>query len=483
MATRLPEARRAAEDEGPNGRKSRPAVSLGRARHQKTAQAELPLGARGEAPQDQRSGEAPTAMSGNGGSGNDRLMEKVVERGNAKAALKRVRQNKGSPGVDGMTVDELPQYLAENWPALREQLLAGTYQPRPVREVEIPKNGGGVRKLGIPSALDRFLQQSILQVLQPMFDPTFSEHSHGFRPGRNAHDAVCEAQRYIQEGKRVVVDVDLEKFFDRVCHDVLVGRLEKRIGDKRMLGLIRRYLEAGIMANGVVMERYEGVPQGGPLSPLLANVLLDEVDKELERRGLSFVRYADDLNVYVRSTRAGEDAMQTLWRLYADLRLRINETKSAVARPEDRKFLGYSFWYDEGGEVRRRAAPKALDAMKERVRQITGRTRGRSLKTVVAELRSYLPGWREYFRLDETPLRFRNLESWIRRRLRLVQLKQWGRGAKVFRELRARGLSKRSAAEVAAHCKHWWRTSRHVALQTALPNSYFDRIGVPRLAS
>ena len=335
-------------------------MSLGRARHQKTAQAELPLEARGEAPQDPRSGEAPTATNGNGGSGNDRLMERVVERGNAKAALKRVRQNKGSPGVDGMTVDELPKYLVDNWETIRAQLLAGTYQPKPVREVEIPKGGGAVRKLGIPSVLDRFLQQSILQVLQPMCDPTFSEHSHGFRPGRRAHDAVCEAQQYIQDGKRVVVDVDLETFFDRVNHDVLMGRLEKRIGDKRMLGLIRRYLEAGSMANGVVMEREAGTPQGGPLSPLLANVLLDEVDKELERRGLSFVRYGDDLNVYVRSKRAGEDAMQTLRRLYAHLRLQINELKSAVARPQDRKFLGYSFWDAEGGEVKRRVAPTAL---------------------------------------------------------------------------------------------------------------------------
>ena len=459
-------------------------MSLGRATHQKAAQAELPLVARGEAPDDQRSGEAPTATNGHGGSGNDRhLMERVVERGNVKAALKRVRQNKGSPGVDGMTVDELPKYLVENWEILRAQLLAGTYQPKPVREVEIPKGGGGVRNLGIPSVLDRFLQQSILQVLQPMFDPTFSEHSHGFRPGRRAHDAVCEAQQYIQGGKRVVVDVDLEKFFDRVNHDVLMGRLEKRIGDKRMLGLIRRYLEAGIMANGVVMAREEGTPQGGPLSPLLANVLLDEVDKELERRRLSFVRYADDLNVYVRSKRAGEDAMQTLRRLYAALRLQINESKSAVARPQDRNFLGYSFWDAEGGEVKRRVAPTALAAMKARVRQITGRTRGRSLNGVVAELRSYLPGWKEYFRLDETPRRFQNLDAWIRRRLRMVQLKQWKRGAKVFRELRARGLSKRSAAEVAAYCKRWWRTAGHVGLHTALPNSYFDRIGVPRLAS
>ena len=481
MATRLLEAGTAAEDEGPNGRESKPAMSLGRAKHQKAAQAELPLRVRGDAPKDQRSGEAPTATTGNGGSGNDHLMERVVERGNAKAALKRVRQNKGSPGVDGMTVDELPKHLVASWEAIRAQLLAGTYQPKPVREVEIPKDGGGVRKLGIPSVLDRFLQQGILQVLQPMFDPTFSEHSHGFRPGRSAHDAVCEAQRYIRDGKRVVVDVDLEKFFDRVNHDVLMGRLAKRIGDKRMLGLIRRYLEAGIMVDGVVTERYEGTPQGGPLSPLLANVLLDEVDMELEKRGLSFVRYADDLNVYVRSKRAGEDAMQTLRRLYANLRLQINEAKSAVARPEDRKFLGYSFWYDEAGAVKRCVAPKAIEAMKNRVREITSRTRGRSLTAVVAELRSYLPGWRAYFRLDETPRLFHGLDAWIRRRLRMVQLKQWKQGPTVFRELRARGLSTRTAAEVAAHCRSWWRTARHVGLQTALPNRYFEQIGVPRL--
>jgi RNA-directed DNA polymerase len=252
-------------------------VSLEDAMRQKTRQLVLPLDGRGEAPRCQRSGEASTAASGNERPGTGRLMEEVVQRGNAKAALKRVRQNKGSPGVDEMTVDELPEYLAEHWGEIREQLLAGTYQPTPVKRQEIPKSGGGVRELGIPTALDRFVQQAILQVLQPRFDPTFSEHSHGFRPGRRAHDAVCEAQRYIQEGRRVVVDVDLEKFFDRVNHDVLMGKLAGRIADKRMLGLIRRYLEAGIMANGVVVERWEGTPQGGPLSPLLANVLLDEV--------------------------------------------------------------------------------------------------------------------------------------------------------------------------------------------------------------
>jgi len=458
-------------------------VSLEDAMRQKTKQLVLPLDGRGEAPRCQRSGEASTAASGNERPGTGRLMEEVVQRGNAKAALKRVRQNKGSPGVDGMTVDELPEYLAEHWEKIREELLAGTYQPRPVKRQEIPKSGGGVRELGIPTALDRFVQQAILQVLQPRFDPTFSEHSHGFRPGRRAHDAVCEAQRYIQDGRRVVVDVDLEKFFDRVNHDVLMGKLSARIEDKRTLGLIRRYLEAGIMANGVVVERVEGTPQGGPLSPLLANVLLDEVDKELEKRGLSFVRYADDLNVYVRSRRAGEDAMQTLRRLYARLRLRVNEAKSAVARPQDRKFLGYSFWYAGGGEVRRRVAPKALEAMKERVREITARNGGKSIEVVVAELRSYLAGWKQYFRLADTPSIFNGLDEWIRRRLRLVQLKQWKRGPTVFRELRARGVSEHVAAMAARFARNWWKVAGHRALQIALPTSFYVRMGVPRLAA
>ena len=456
-------------------------MSLEDARRQKTGQLVLPLEGRGEAPRSQWSGEASTAASGNERPGTDRLMEEVVQRGNAKAALKRVRQNKGSPGVDGMTVDELPKHLVENWETIRAQLLAGTYQPKPVREVEIPKSGGGVRKLGIPSALDRFIQQSILQVLQPMLDPSFSEHSHGFRPGRRAHDAVCEAQRYIQEGKRVVVDVDLEKFFDRVNHDVLMGRLEKRIGDKRMLGLIRRYLMAGIMANGVVMERYEGTPQGGPLSPLLANVLLDEVDKELEKRGLSFVRYADDLNVYVRSRRAGEDTMQTLRRLYARLRLRVNEAKSAVARPWDRKFLGYSFWVAAGRKVKRRVAPKALEAMKQRVREITDRNGGRSMRTVFAEVRSYLAGWKEYFRLAETPRVFSDLDEWIRHRLRLVQLKQWKRGTTIYREMKRLRAVEDVARQVAGNSRRWWKNSS-MLLNVALPTSYYDQAGVPRLA-
>lgn len=458
-------------------------MSLEDAMRQKTGQLVLPLDGRGEAPRCRQSGEASTAASGNERPGTDRLIEEMVQRDNAKAALKRVKQNKGSPGIDGMTVDELSDHLAENWIEIREQLLAGTYQPKPVKRQEIPKSGGGVRELGIPTALDRFVQQLILQVLQPRFDPTFSDHSHGFRPGRRAHDAVCEAQRYIQDGRRVVVDVDLEKFFDRVNHDVLMGKLEARIADKRMLGLIRRYLEAGIMANGVVVERVEGTPQGGPLSPLLANVLLDEVDKELEKRGHAFVRYADDCNVYVRSKRAGDDVMQTLRRLYARLKLRVNEAKSAVARPWDRKFLGYSFWVAPGRTVKRRVAPKALEAMKERVRGITSRNGGRSMSAGIAELRSYLAGWKQYFRLAETPRVLSDVDEWIRRRLRQAQLKQWKRGTTVYRELRARDVPERDARGAAAHARRWWKTAGHTALQTALPTSYYDRMGIPKLGA
>lgn len=452
---------------------------------QKSGQLELPFDSRGEAPRAERSGEVPTASNGNGRSGTATklLMEQVVERSNIEVAMKRVRQNKGSPGIDGMTVQELPAYVAEHWESLRASLLAGTYQPKPVRRQEIPKSGGGVRQLGIPCALDRFVQQCILQVLQPRFDPYFSEHSYGFRPGRRAHDAVRAAQKYIQQGYQWVADVDLAQFFDRVNHDVLMGRLSKRIEDKRLLGLIRGYLNAGVMAGGVVIERHEGVPQGGPLSPLLANALLDEVDKELEKRGLAFCRYADDLNVYARSKRAAEDAMQTLRGLFAKLRLQVNETKSAVARPWDRRFLGYTFWIaKKTGELKRGVAGKALETMKERVRSITSRTRGRSIPSVVAELRSYLPGWKEYFKLQERPSLFRELDGWIRHRLRMLHLKHWKNARNAYRELRARGLSETDARKVAGNLRSWWRNS-HMALNRALPPSYFDRLGLPRLAA
>lgn len=458
-------------------------MSLVGAGHQKSVQAELPLDFRGEASGGKRSGEASTAASGAGHSGTNHLLEEVVERDNLRRALKRVQANKGSPGVDGMTVEELPAYLRANWERLRAELLAGTYRPQPVRQQDIPKPGGGVRKLGIPTVVDRFLQQAILQVLSPRFDATFSAHSYGFRPGRSAHDAVRAAQRYIQGGRQWVVDLDLERFFDRVNHDVLMGRLAKRIADCRLLGLIRRFLEAGVLANGISMERHEGTPQGGPLSPLLANVLLDEVDKQLENRAHAFVRYADDCNVYVRSARAGERVMRTLRRLYARLRLRVNEAKSAVVRPWDRKLLGYSFWVARDGTVKRRVAAQAIVAMKDRVRDITGRSRGRSLASVIAELRVYLPGWKAYFRLSEQPATFRELDQWIRRRLRMVQLKHWKRGPRIFRELCARGVPPNAAASAAAHARRWWHTARHPGINLALSNRELLRLGVPSLVT
>jgi group II intron reverse transcriptase/maturase len=410
-------------------------------------------------------------------------MSQIVERSNLVRALKRVRQNKGSAGIDGMTVDELVPYLRDHWPAIREHLLTGRYQPSAVRQHEIPKGDGRMRMLGIPTVLDRFIQQAVLQVLQPRFDPTFSESSYGFRPGRRAHDAVCKAQQFVQSGRRWVVDVDLAAFFDRVNHDVLMSKLVPRIGDRRVLALIRRYLEAGMMANGIVQERREGTPQGGPLSPLLANVLLDEVDKELERRGHRFARYADDCNVYVRSKRTGERVMQALVGLYATLRLQVNTDKSAVARVWDRQFLGFSFWVAPGRTIKRRVAPKALSKMKDRLREITSRNGGRSIGQVVTMLRSYLVGWRSYFRLADTPQVFAQVEQWLHRRLRAIHLKHWKRGSTVFRELRRRGISDHVAAMAARFTGNWWRVASHAALHLALPTSYFDQLGVPRLAS
>lgn len=448
---------------------------------QKFTQLKLPLEERGEAPRAERSGQTSSATTGNGRPGKDSLMERVLRRPNLMRALKRVRRNKGSAGIDGMTVDELSDWLKDHWRRIREQLLAGTYHPQPIRRASIPKPGGGERELGIPTVLDRLIQQALLQVLQPRFDRTFSEHSHGFRPGRSAHGAIGEARGYIQSGKRWVVDVDLEKFFDRVNHDVLMGRLGKRIEDRRVLGLIRRYLNAGVMDNGVAVERYEGVPQGGPISPLLANVLLDEVDKELEQRGQAFVRYADDLRVFVKSKKAAERVMRSVIGLFGKLRLRVNEEKSAVDRAWNRPFLGVAFWVAPGRQVRVKVAPKALERMKIRVRQLTRRTRGRSLAEVVQSLRAYLLGWRGYFRIAETPRRFSDLDEWIRHRLRAYQLKQWKRGKTVFRELVARAMSRDRAAQVAANARSWWRNSA-MAIHTALPNKVFDGLGLPRLA-
>ncbi len=451
--------------------------------HQMSIQMELALEDWGESPVIERSGEAGRARRRKERSGSDGLlMEQVVARENAVEALKRVRRNKGSPGIDGMTVDELTPYLREHWPVIREQLLAGTYQPNAVKRQLIPKSGGGMRELGIPTVFDRFVQQLLLQVLQQIFDPTFSEHSHGFRPGRRAHDAVCKAQQYIQDGRRWVVDVDLEKFFDRVNHDVLMGKLDNRINDRRVLRIIRRYLAAGVLADGMVVERHEGTPQGGPLSPLLANVLLDEVDKELERRGHKFVRYADDCNVYVRSKRAGERVLAAVRQMYATLKLRINEEKSAVARVWERKFLGYSFWVAAGKIVKRRVAPKALEEMKQRVREITSRNGGRSMGQVCTELGVYLRGWKAYFKLADTNKILRELDQWIHRRLRAMQLKQWKRGTTAYRELRRREVPEWLARKGAGYGGRWWWASALGAMHTALPGTYFERLGVPRLA-
>jgi group II intron reverse transcriptase/maturase len=408
-------------------------------------------------------------------------METVLDGTNLRQALKRVRKNKGAPGIDGMTTDELPDYLRANWHQIREDLLTGRYQPQSVRQHDIPKATGGTRTLGIPTVLDRFIQQGLLQVLQPIYDPTFSEHSHGFRPGRSAHGAVKTAQRYIQEGRRWVVDIDLEKFFDRVNHDILMGRLAKKVGDRRILKLVRRYLEAGVMADGVAVRRYMGTPQGGPLSPLLANILLDEIDQELESRGHAFVRYADDLRVFVHSKKAAERVMRTLTKRFEKLHLTVNASKSAVARVWDRPFLGFAFWVAPGKKVRMRVAPESVRAMKDRVRQITGRNNGRSLPQVAGELRTYLLGWKGYFQLAGTPGVFKSLDEWIRHRLRAVQLKQWKRGTTTYRELRKRGLSSDAAAVVAAGTQRWWHTSAKL-LNTAIPNTYFVALGVPRLA-
>jgi RNA-directed DNA polymerase len=407
------------------------------------------------------------------------LMEKVCERENLERAWQRVRGNKGAPGVDGMTIDDAKSYLREHWPDIRSQLLAGAYRPQPVKRVEIPKPDGGVRKLGVPCVVDRLIQQALLQVLQKRWDPTFSEHSYGFRPGRSAHQAVAQAQRYVAEGYSVVVDLDLEKFFDRVNHDGLMARVAARIADKRVLKLIRAFLNAGVMEDGLVRPVDEGTPQGGPLSPLLSNLVLDDLDKELARRRLRFCRYADDCNIYVRSRRAGERVMASVSKfLTLRLKLKVNETKSAVARPEERKFLGFSISND-GSE--RRIAPKALDKFKARIRDMTCRTRGKSLPQVVDELKPYLIGWRSYFDFCQTPRVLTNLEAWTRRRLRMYLWRQWQNGHNRFKELRRRGVPKFLAAVAAGSPTGFWRMSGHPAVQMALRNHAFDALGLPRL--
>jgi RNA-directed DNA polymerase len=455
-------------------------MSMGKALHQMSAFAERVTVGGGEAASGVVSDEArPTRHDTvNAGPG---LLAQVLARENMQRAWKRVKTNKGAAGVDGMDIATTGRYLVTALPNIRVQLMEGTYRPSPVRRVGIPKPDGSQRELGIPTVVDRLIQQAVLQVLQPLIDPTFSQHSYGFRPGRRARDAVLAAQQHVQEGYRIVVDVDLEKFFDRVNHDVLIDRLHKRIGDAGVIRLIRAYLNAGIMHDGVVVEREQGTPQGGPLSPLLANVLLDEVDRELERRGHRFVRYADDCNVYVGSRKAGERVMTLLKRLYDKLHLTINASKSAVASAFGRKFLGYSLWAAPKGEVRRAVSKKARETFKQRIGQLTSRTCGRSMTELVEPLRRYMLGWKAYFGLAQTPRVWRELDEWIRHRLRAIQLKHWKRGTTMYRELLALGASVKVARLVAANSRRWWHNSR-LALNSVMTIAYFDRLGVPRLS-
>ena len=459
-----------------------------KAKHQMPEQSGRVGQAFGEAGRDPISDEAcnplaehPDTGSAKSKAGTGGLLEGALTRENLQAAWKRVKANKGAAGVDGLDIEQTAQMVRTHWPHIRQQLLAGTYRPSPVRKVMIPKPDGSQRELGIPTVLDRLIQQALLQVLQPLIDPIFSKHSHGFRPGRRAHDAVKAARAYVQSGKRVVVDVDLEKFFDRVNHDILIDRLRKRTNDAGVIRLIRAYLNAGIMDGGVVMERQKGTPQGGPLSPLLANVLLDEVDKVLEARGYSFARYADDCNVYVGSVKAGDRVMALLRKLYAVLKLQINEAKSAVSSALGRKFLGYELWVAKGLEVKCAVAYKALGNFKARIRQLTRRSGGRSMKQVVEKLRPYLLGWKAYFGLAQTPGVWRELDEWLRHRMRAIQLRHWKRPQKIYRELTVLGASPDAAKQVAANNSRWWRNSNGL-IKTVLTIAYFDQLGLPRLS-
>ena len=413
------------------------------------------------------------------------LLEAALTRQNLQTAWKRVKANKGAAGVDGLDIEQTAQAIRTHWPQIRQALLVGTYRPSPVRKVMIPKPDGSQRELGIPTVTDRLIQQALLQALQPRIDPSFSAHSHGFRPGRRAHDAVKAARSYVQSGKRVVVDVDLAKFFDRLnhemSHDILIDRLKRRIDDAGVIRLIRAYLNAGIMDGGVVVDRHLGTPQGGPLSPLLANVLLDEVDKALEARGHSFARYADDCNVYVGSQQAGERVMAYLRTLYAGLKLQVNEAKSAVASVFGRKFLGYALWVAKGCEVKCKVADKPLQNFKARIRQLTRRSCGRSLAQVVEKLRPYLLGWKAYLGRAQTPKVWRRLDEWLRHRLRAIQLRHWKRPKTIYRELKAQGASEDVAKQVAANSRRWWRNSAKL-LNSVLTIAYFDGLGLPRLS-
>jgi len=407
------------------------------------------------------------------------MMEQVVAKENMVAALRRVKKNKGAPGIDRITVEELEEYLKNHWIRIREQLLNGVYQPQPVRRVEIPKPSGGMRLLGIPTAVDRLIQQALLQVLTPVFDPGFSPYSYGFRPGRKGQDAVEQARKYVEEGYTWVVDMDLEKFFDRVNHDILMARVARKVKDKRVLKLIRRFLQSGVMVNGVVVTTEEGTPQGGPISPLLANILLDDLDKELEKRGHRFVRYADDSNIYVRSRRAGERVLDSVKSFLEErLKLKVNEAKSAVDRPWKRKFLGFSM-YCRKGSIYIRLAPETIKRVKDKIREITSRSKARSMAERIERLNSYLIGWIGYYALAETPSVFKSIESWLRRRLRLCLWKQWKRVRTRYRELRALGLPEWIVNMLANSRKGYWRMT--LQLNNALNNDYWRAQGLKSL--
>jgi RNA-directed DNA polymerase len=407
-------------------------------------------------------------------------MEQICDRENLIRAWDRVRSNGGAAGVDGLTIEQTGERLRTLWPTIRDQLLQGTYRPQPVRRVEIPKPDGGVRLLGIPTVLDRLIQQAILQVLSPRWDPTFSESSFGFRPNRSAHQAVAQAQAFIIEGYDWVVDIDLEKFFDRVNHDVLMSRVARRVSDKRVLKLTRAYLRAGVMEDGLVSPSDEGTPQGGPLSPLLSNLLLDDLDKELERRGHRFCRYADDCNIYVQTQRAGERVMASVTRFLTErLRLKVNASKSAVGRPKDRKFLGFRFTW--GRSIKRAIAPKSLSRFKERIRELTNRHCGRSVGDVVKHLGRYLHGWGGYYGFCQTPSELKGLDGWIRRRLRALLWQHWRTWRNRARMLQRLGVPRGRAAEAASASRGPWAMSAHPVVHEALSVKFFEGLGVPQL--
>jgi RNA-directed DNA polymerase len=408
------------------------------------------------------------------------LMEAVVERGNLRLAYQRVIDNKGAAGVDALTVAELKDHLKRHWPTIRTRLLAGDYQPAAVRRVDIPKPQGGVRTLGIPTVVDRLIQQALHQVLQPVFEPTFSDASFGFRPGRNAHQALRRAQQYVASGKRWVVDIDLEKFFDRVNHDLLMSKLAAKIGDARVLTLIRRYLEAGMMADGLVQPRTEGTPQGGPLSPLLSNILLTDLDRELERRGHAFCRYADDCNIYVASARAGVNLLCSLTKFLSErLKLTVNASKSAVARPWQRKFLGYSMTGHQQAKLR--IASESLRKLTAKVKTQLRGAQGRSVEALIQTLNPVLRGWAAYFKLAETKRALEECDVWIRRKLRCVLWRQWKRPSTRLCKLMHRGLTKQRAWRSASNGRGpWWNAgARH--MYHAFPKSWFDSLGLVSL--